>query len=67
MSAGSFAKHLSSDWPCVFSFRVEDVVDPAFENLGQAECQRQGWIEPSAFDGDDCLAGDTELIGEALL
>lgn len=46
---------------------IEEIVDPAFENLGQAESERQRWIEPSAFNGDDRLTGHSELVGEALL
>ena len=50
-----------------FTMGVEEIVDPAPKNLGQAEGQRQGRVEPAAFDGDDRLAGNAELVGEALL
>lgn len=61
------ARHRVSARRRVFSPGVEEIVDPAPKDPGQAEGQRQGRVERAAFDGDDRLAGDSQLIGKALL
>lgn len=61
------AMRRASARPGVSSFGIEEIVDPALEHVGQAERQWQGRVKPCAFDGDDRLAGDAKLVGEALL
>jgi len=47
--------------------RCEDVLNRALEDFREAEGERQRRVESASFDRDDCLPGDTEFVGEALL
>src|SRR5579859_3920629 len=51
-----------SDWS-LYLFD-EDSFDGRVEEAGQAEGQRQAWVESAGFDGVDALTRDFEFFGQ---
>src|SRR5579859_3321323 len=51
-----------SDWS--LHLFDEDSFDGRLEEAGQAEGQRQAWVESAGFDGVDALAREFEFFGQ---